>query len=74
MLIAFRRGNIFIDGGQVIGGGVEEIGRAEQLGGPSIIVGNIAERGCNDETAYDISRITSGRLTIRWIARRTWGM
>ena len=32
MLIAFRRGNIFVDGGQVIGGGVEEIGRAEVLG------------------------------------------
>ena len=31
MLIAFRRGNIFIYGGQVIGRGVEEIGRAEQL-------------------------------------------
>jgi hypothetical protein len=29
MLIAF--GHMFIDGGQVIGGGVEEIGGAEQL-------------------------------------------
>jgi len=29
--MAFRRGSIFIDGGEVIGGGVEEIGRAEQL-------------------------------------------
>jgi len=27
--MAFRRGSIFIDGGEVIGGGVEEIGRAK---------------------------------------------
>lgn len=29
--MAFGRGGIFIDGSQVIGGGVEEIGRAKQL-------------------------------------------
>jgi hypothetical protein len=46
----------------VIGGGVEEIGRAKQLAGLLITVGNAVEIGCNDEIAYDISRITSERL------------
>ena len=29
-----------------------------------MIVGNVVEIGCNDEIAYDISRITSEKLEI----------